>query len=152
MAKQKYPLFDTNSIIEYRQTIENEKNLLGKMRLSMVVYYELTATTIDNSMLKFYDKWFKLFDNDNLLLTPAKTDWYETAKLIRRLRFGEKSASHGKTPKMPNAQKLQNDALIARTAWTNDCFVVTTDVDDFEHFLPFMKNLIIISAEDFFRQ
>lgn len=151
MAKQKYPLFDTNCIIQYRQTIENEKNLLGKMRLSMVVYYELTATTIDNSTLKFYDKWLKLFDKDNLLLTPSMLDWYETSKLIRRLRFGEKSASHGKTPKLSNAQKLQNDALIARTAWTNDCFVVTTDVDDFEYFLPFIKNLIIISAEDFFQ-
>lgn len=77
-------------------------------------------------------------------------DWYETAKVIRRLRFGEKSASRGKTPKISNAQKLQNDALIARSAWTNNCFVVTTDVDDFSLFLPFMKNLEIISAEDFF--
>jgi predicted nucleic acid-binding protein len=152
MAKTKFPLFDTNANIQYSSIIESSKSLIGKMRLSTVVYYELTATTIDVSHLKLYEKWFKALDNLNRLITPSKIDWYETAKLIRRLRFGEKSASHGKTPKMPNAQKLQNDALIARTAWTDDCFVVTTDVDDFEHFQPFMKNLIIISAEDFFRQ
>jgi predicted nucleic acid-binding protein len=150
MAKTKLPLFDTNAIIEYSSIIESSKTLSDKMRLSMVVYYELTATTIDNSALKFYDKWLKLFDKDGLLLTPTTIDWYETSKVIRRLRFGEKSASHGKTPKITHAQKLQNDALIARTAWTNNCFVVTTDVDDFEHFQPFMKKLDIISAEDFF--
>jgi hypothetical protein len=110
----------------------------------------LTATTIDNSFLQLYEKWYKSFQNDGFLLTPSTTDWYETAKVIRRLRFGEKSASHGKTPKISNAQKLQNDALIARTAWTNDCFVITTDIDDFSLFLPFTKNLEIISAEDFF--
>ncbi len=152
MAKQKYPLFDTNAVIQHYEQISTSKNLIAKTRLSMVVFYELTATTIDNSKLKLYDRWLNIADEKELLITPSMTDWYETSKLIRRLRFGEKSASHGKTPKMPNAQKLQNDALIARTAWTNDCFVVTTDVDDFDHFQPFMKNLIIISAEDFFRQ
>ncbi len=116
----------------------------------MVVYYELTATTVEQPNLKLYEKWHRGFFKDGLLLTPAMTDWYETAKLVRRLRFGEKSASHGRTPKIPNAQKLQNDALIARTAWTNDCFIVTDNVGDFLLFLPFMKNLEIISAEEFF--
>lgn len=150
MAKLKFPLFDTSAVIQYREEISSSKNLIGKMRLSMVVYYELTATTIDKSHLKLYEKWHKSFYKDGFLLTPTMTDWYEIAKLIRRLRFGEKSASHGKTPKIAHAQKLQNDALIARTAWTNDCFIVTADVDDFSLFLPFMKNLEIVSAEDFF--
>lgn len=150
MAKIKFPLFDTSAVIQYREEISSSKNLIGKMRLSMVVYYELTATTIDKSHLKLYEKWHKSFYKDGFLLTPTMTDWYETAKVIRRLRFGEKSASHGKTPKLKDAHKLQNDALIARTAWTNDCFVVTTDVDDFSLFLPFMKKLEIVSAKDFF--
>ncbi len=150
MAKNKFPLPDTNAIIQYRQNISSSNTLIGKMRLSMVVFYELTATTVDQSHLKLYEKWHKSFNKDGLLLTPTMLDWYETAKLIRRLRFGEKSASRGKTPKIPNAQKLQNDALIARTARANNCFVVTTDIDDFLLFLPFMKKLEIVFAEDFF--
>lgn len=150
MAKNKFPLFDTNSIIQYRKELSVSKVLITKMRLSMVVFYELTATTIDNSDLRLYEKWRKTLQNLERLLTPDMVDWYETAKTVRRLRFGEKSASRGKTPKISHAQRLQNDALIARTAWTNDCFVVTTDVDDFSLFLPFMKKLQIVSAEDFF--
>ena len=58
MAKTKFPLFDTNAIIQYYLEIESSKTLIGKMRFSMPVYYELTATTIDNSHLKLYEKWF----------------------------------------------------------------------------------------------
>lgn len=150
MAKLKFPLFDTNAIIQYRDQISSSKSLIPKMRLSMVVFYELTSTTIDKSSLKLYEKWLKASLKKELLITPTMTDWYETSKVVRRLRFGEKTASHGKTPKVSNAQKLQNDALIARTAWVNQCFVVTTDIDDFSRFLPFIKNLEIILAEDFF--
>lgn len=150
MAKNKFPLFDTNANIQYRKEISASKFLIPKMRLSIIVFYELTATTVDNSSLQLYERWLKIAVEKELLLTPTMSDWYETAKVIRRLRFGEKSSSRGKTPKISNAQKLQNDALIARTAWTNDCFVVTTDVDDFSLFLPFMKKLEIISAAEFF--
>ena len=150
MSKIKFPLFDTGTIIQYRKEIESSKTLINKMRLSTVVFYELTATTVDKSLLQFYENWYQTFDNQGLLLTPATIDWYETAKIIRRLRFGEKSASHGKTPKLKHAHKLQNDALIARTARSNNCFVITADIDDFSLFLPFMKNLEIISAKNFF--
>jgi predicted nucleic acid-binding protein len=70
--------------------------------------------------------------------------------LIRRLRFGDKSASHGLTPKLVHAHKLQNDALIARTATTAKCYVVTQDTDDFQQFTPFMPKLEVVSGEDFF--
>lgn len=150
MSKIKFPLFDTGTVIQYRREIESSNVLIGKMRLSMVVFYELTATTVDKSELKLYEKWHKSFYRDGYLLTPTMKDWLETAKTIRRLRFGEKTASRGKTPKLPDSHRLQNDALIARTAWANDCFVVTTDIDDFSLFLPFMKRLEIISAEEFF--
>jgi len=150
MAKTKFPLFDTGAIIQYRREIQSSKNLISKMRLSMVVFYELTATTIDQSHLKLYENWRILFNQQGLLFTPTMLDWNETAKLIRRLRFGQKTASHGKTPKLNHAHELQNDALIARTSRLHDCYIVTTDVDDFSHFLPFMKKLEIVSADDFF--
>lgn len=56
MAKNKFPLFDTNSNIQYRKEISASKSLIPKMRLSIVVFYELTATTIDNSSLQLYER------------------------------------------------------------------------------------------------
>ena len=64
--------------------------------------------------------------------------------------IGEKTAAGGKTPKMTDASRMQNDALIARSACLNNCYVVTTNIDDFYKFVPLMEKLEVISAEDFF--
>ena len=120
------------------------------MHFSSVVLYELTATTISADDLDIFENWRKFHDKNDSLITPDKNDWWETAKLIRRLRFGDKSASHGLTPKLQHAQQLQNDALTARTATLAKCYVVTKDIDDFQQFLPFMPNLEIVSDIEFF--
>jgi predicted nucleic acid-binding protein len=148
MSKSKTPLFDSAVYIEYEQFIT--PNLFNKMKFSIVVLYELTATTIDREFLQKFEKLRDELYKRGDLLTPTMFDWWETAKLVRRLRFGEKSVFGGKTPKMPDAPRVQNDALIARSAALNDCFVVTTNVNDFNRFIPFMDKLEIISAEDFF--
>ena len=119
------------------------------MALSVVVLYELTATTIDNTDLKKYETWRKQFEKDKLLLAPTLSDWWECAKVVMRVRHGEKSSSHGKTPKDPHAHRLQNDALIARTAHTNNCYVVTANVKDFNKLKPYMK-FKLVSAKDYF--
>ena len=120
------------------------------MHFSSVVLYELTATTISADDLDIFENWRKFHDKNDSLITPDKNDWWETAKLIRRLRFGDKSASHGLTPKIRHAQQLQNDALIARTATLAKCYAVTKDVNDFQQFVPFMPNLEIVSDIEFF--
>jgi len=124
--------------------------LIEKMRLSIVVLYELTATTIRKSDFQELDYIRQTFHKRGDLLVPTMTDWWETVKMIRRLRFGEKTAAQGKTPKMPDAYRLQNDALIARSASLHECFVVTTNINDFNHFVPYMEKLEIISADEFF--
>ena len=124
--------------------------LIEKMRLSIVVLYELTATTIRKSDFQELDYIRQTFHKRGDLLVPTMTDWWETVKMIRRLRFGEKTAAQGKTPKMPDAYRLQNDALIARSASLHECFVVTTNINDFNHFEPYMEKLEIISADEFF--
>jgi predicted nucleic acid-binding protein len=148
MSKLKSPLFDTAVYIEYEQQIT--PNLFNKMKFSMVVLYELTATTIDRQLLQKFERIKVELNKRGDLVTPTMTDWWETAKMIRRLRFGEKSAAGGKTPKIPDASRMQNDALIARNAYLNDCYVVTTNFEDFVRFVPFMENLEIVAAEDFF--
>lgn len=148
MSRNKRPLLDTAAFIEYKSRINN--TLLEKIKMSMVVLYELTATTVRKDDFQELNNIRQIFLKRGDLITPAMSDWWETAKLIRRLRFGEKTASRGKTPKLTDAHRLQKDALIARNAYLNDCFMVTTNWEDFDKFVPFMENLVVIAAEDFF--
>ena len=151
MPKFKSFVFDQNIFTEYSSILGNKSNgLVFKMHFSSVVLYELTATTISADDLDIFENWRKFHDKNATLITPDKVDWWETAKLIRRLRFGDKSASHGLTPKLQHAHQLQNDALIARTATLAKCYVVTKDIDDFQQFVPFMPNLEIVSDIEFF--
>ena len=123
------PVFDMNVFVEYDKFITDKD--YGKMALSSVVLYELTATTIDKSIRQKYAAWRKAYTELERYLTPTSEDWWESSKIVSRMRFGEKSVSQGKTPKDPNAQKRQNDVLIARTAYAQKFFVVTSNLEDF---------------------
>lgn len=136
-----YPLFDTNVFLEYKTTIKEYANV---MRLSSIVLYELVATTIDDGSLQRFDTWRTTANKDHRLLTPSMIDYWETAKAVRRLRF------LNLTSKTTTPTELQNDALIARTAWRNNCFVVTSDVDDFAYLQKVMPKLEVIPADVFF--
>lgn len=148
MSKLKKPLLDSAVFIQYEKQIST--SLFAKMKLSIVVLYELTATTIENEALQKIEIFKNVSSKRGDLITPTMSDWWETAKVIRRLRFGEKTAAGGKTPKTPDAARMQNDALIARSACLNNCYVVTTNIDDFNKFIPLMDKLEVISAKDFF--
>ncbi len=150
MAKFKNFVFDQNIFTTHWKKIGNSPLLLAKIHFSSVVLYELTATTISADDLDIFENWRKFHDKNETLITPDKNDWWETAKVIRRLRFGDKSASHGLTPKLQHAHQLQNDALIARTATLAKCYVVTKDLEDFQQFLPFLPNLEIVGDIEFF--
>lgn len=141
------PVFDMNVFVEY-ENILTEKDI-AKMALSAVVLYELTATTIDKTRWQKYITWRKFFEKDDLYLVPNSEDWWETAKLVSRIRFGEKSAARGKTPKMPDAQRLQNDALIARAAYNRKFFVVTSNTEDFRKIQQFL-NVEVVAAKEYF--
>ena len=142
----KSPLLDTNVFIEY----EISEAVLSKMYLSTVVLYELIAANIDDSTLDLYSSWKKAYNDSHLLLTPTMSDWFESSKLIRNLLRGQKSKTKGYVQKITSAQQQQNDALIARTTFLHNCFVVTNNVKDFEKFLPYLKGLIIVPSSYFF--
>ncbi len=120
------------------------------MFISSVVLYELIAANIDQSTLEMYASWKAAATAKKRLLTPTPTDWFESSKLVRNLLRGQKSSSTGTVKKVTSAQQQQNDALIARTAWMHDCFVVTDNQRDFKKFEPYMKGLLVVPADDFF--
>ncbi len=141
----KHPLLDSNVFIE--RIIPSQ--VLRQMYLSSVVLYELTATSVDRSTLQLYTSWRKSAITRKRLLTPAASDWFECSKLIRNLLLGSKSRSKGIVSKTTTAQQQQNDALIARTAVLNNCYVVTNNVRDFERFKPYMDGLVVVPANEF---
>lgn len=120
------------------------------MYLSSVVLYELIAANIDHETYETYASWRTAFSSSNRLLVPTSIDWFECSKLVRNLLRGQKSRTQGTVKKVTSAQQQQNDALIARTAWMHDCFVVTSNERDFNKFKPYMNGLVVVPADDFF--
>ena len=142
------PVFDTDIFATYRKYLTKKDFQI--MSLSILVLYELVARPVRQEEFDLFDGWREKYKNLDRLIIPTYDDIWTSAQAIRKMRLDEQRQHKGTTPAMENATAFQNDALIARTAWTNNCFIVTADVDDFSLFLPFMKNLEIVSAEDFF--
>ena len=138
MAKS--PVFDTSVFSSHKKKVEKD---IAFALLPSIVLYELTATSIDESTLQKYERWRKLLIENERLLTPTATDWWETAKAIRRLYIK-------KTFPVSKLKTLQNDALIARLAVKNKGFVVTMDVDDYEIIKREMPKLEVVPADYFF--
>ena len=138
MAKK--PIFDTSVFSDYSSKIET---IYLSALFPSVIFYELVATSIDETTLKKYERWRTSLGRINRIITPTSNDWWETAKSIRRL-YINKVAQENKL------KTLRNDALLARLALKHDGFIVTHDVDDFEIIKKDMKQLLIISATDFF--
>lgn len=109
----KLPVFDTSIFSSHKKKVEKD---IAFALLSSIVLYELTATA---------------------------TDWWETAKAIRRLY-------NKRTFPVSKLKTLQNDALIARLSVKNHGFVVTMDVDDYEIIKREMPKLEVVSADYFF--
>ncbi len=141
------PVFDMNVFVQYKKSISDYH--FSKMALSSVVLYELTATTIDKSEWQKFTLWRKAFTRLERYLVPNSDDWWEASKIASRIRHGEKSQAGGKTPKNPYVQKLQNDILIARTAFAQNFFVVTSNLTDFQKIRQFL-NVEIVAAEEYF--
>lgn len=140
-------VFDTNIFISYN--IFDKPTLLKKSTLSAVVLYELTCNPMDKFELEIFRRLKVAAEKEKRLLTPTTEDWWEAAKIVSRIRYGQKSDSYGLIPKDPHAERIQNDALIARTVYTTKCTLVTNNIDDFNRIKPFCK-IKFVSGKDFF--
>ena len=138
MAKS--PVFDTSVFSPYGKLIEPQ---ISFALFPSIVFYELTATSIDESILKKYERWQISLTKIDRVLTPTANDWWETAKAIRRLYLK-------KTAPVSKLKTLQNDALIARLSVKNKGFVVMMDVDDYKIIRRGMPKLEVVSADYFF--
>ena len=138
MAKK--PIFDTSIFAAYSHKVEA---IYTSALFPTIVFYELAATSIDETTLQKYERWRIALSKINGIVNPTAKDWWETAKPIRRL-YLMKAAPQSKL------KTLRNDALIARLAATQDGFIVTHDVDDFLLIQRAMPKLSVIAADEFF--
>jgi len=136
----KKPIFDTSVFSDYAEEIEE---IYTSALFPTVVLYELTATSIDDSTLQKYERWRISLNKINSIINPTKTDWWETAKAIRRLYLA-------KAAPQTKIKTLRNDALISRLAVIHEGFVVTHDIDDFQIIQKVLPKLEVISAAEFF--
>ena len=136
----KSPIFDTSTIIEYSAEVEN---LYHSAFFASIVFFELIATSTDHSTLKKYSRWRDALKKADRILSPTENDFWETAKTINRMYLNQ-IAQESKL------KTLRMDALIARLAVKSKNLIVTVDVDDFEIIKKDMKQLVIISATEFF--
>ncbi|CAN5195714.1 hypothetical protein BH20ACI1_BH20ACI1_01130 [soil metagenome] len=108
------------------------------------MFFELVATSINQDELKLYSIWRSEFKKADRILTPTENDIWETAKAIRRLYIN-------KIAPQTKLVTLRTDALIARLSIKQkNSFIVTDDIDDFLIIKREMKDLRVISAEEFF--
>ncbi len=136
-----HPIFDTNTIIKYRNEVENYFKINYFVSF---VFFELIATSISQDELKLYSTWREKLKKSNQILSPTENDIWETAKAIRRMYLN-------KIAPQTKLATLRTDALIARlSVKQKDSFLVTDDVDDFQIIKREMSELKIISADDFF--
>ncbi len=138
MAKS--PIFDTSTVIQYSFDVES---LYYSALFPSIVFFELIATSIDESAYKKYFRWRNALKKAERILSPTETDWWETSKLIRRMYLN-------KTAQESKLKTLRMDSLIARLTVKHHGFVVTVDLDDFDLIKKVMPDLQVISAEDFF--
>lgn len=136
-----HPIFDTSSVIKYRTEI---KKYFETLYFASMVFFELVATSINQDELKLYSDWRRDLNAEKRILSPTENDIWETAKAIRRL-YINKIAPQSKL------LTLRTDAVIARLSIKQkDSFIVTDDIDDFLIIKREMKDLRVISAEEFF--
>lgn len=136
-----YPLLDTSVFSTYKKQIDAN---FDSFHFSVVVFYELMASMIDESTMRKYEHWLKILDKADKLLIPTRTDWIIAAKSVRRLRH-LRLVDKNLTPTV-----LQNDALIARSSYLHKCFVVTDNIRDYALLQKVMPKLEVIPATDFF--
>ena len=135
------PIFDTSTVIKYRSQL---KPVLRVAYFPSLVFFELVSTSINQDELKLYSSWRNEFKKSNRILSPTENDIWETAKAIRRMYLN-------KIAPQTKLVTLRTDALIARLSIKQkDSFIVTDDVDDFQIIKREMKELRVISADEFF--
>ena len=145
-----YFTYDTSVIVSRKLSLhEMPRNFV----MSAVVMMELMSSAADGSRRKSYERFFRQFQEDNLLIVPNVDDWLLAAKIMFLLTQDRKRAGKGKLKRLPPgaSQRLALDVLIAVSARRWKAQVVTENWGDFKAIQRYC-NATIIKAAQFFRR
>lgn len=155
---QRIRIFDSNAYSSYKNKLRPSD--IQNSALSMIVFYELTATKITSKKRRLWDGYFRFHQNNDTLITPNKEDWRICSQIIWQMHLNGESV-----PKPATA--LQNDALICQSAiaWHLEnplerppCAIITENFKHFSLIADYLnkrlkKNqpkLIIVPAKNYF--
>ncbi|HSE18499.1 MAG TPA: hypothetical protein VLB46_15705 [Pyrinomonadaceae bacterium] len=146
-----YFTYDTSVIISRKIAALHEmpKNFL----MSAVVLMELTGSARDQSRKKAYERAFRQFQENNLLIVPNTDDWLLASKIMFLLAEGRRRDGKGRLKRLPAgaSQRLALDVLIAVSAQRWKAQVVTENWADFKAIQRYC-NTTVIKAAQFFRR
>ena len=145
-----YFTYDTSVIISRKLALhEMPRNFV----MSAVVLMELASSAEEKSRRKSYERSFRQYQEDNLLIVPTADDWLLAAKIMFLLTEGRRREGRGKLKRLPPgaSQRLALDVLIAVSARRWKAQVVTENWADFKAIQRYC-NATIIKAGQFFRR
>jgi predicted nucleic acid-binding protein len=120
--------------------------------MSAVVMLELMSSAVDSSRRKSYERFFRQYQEDKLLIVPYVDDWLLAAKILFLLTQDRRHEGRGKLKRLPPgaSQRLALDVLIAVSARRWEAQVVTENWADFKAIQRYCDTKIIKAAQ-FFR-
>jgi len=144
-----YFTYDTSVIVSRKLSFhEMPRNFV----LSAIVMMELMSSAADSSRHKSYERSFRQFQGDNLLIVPNDDDWLLAGKIMFLLSQDRRREGRGKLKRLPPgaSQRLALDVLIAVSAKRWKAQVVTENWADFKAIQRYC-NATIIKAAQFFK-
>lgn len=150
-------IFDANVFSTHKNALTS--NDYFNSALSVVVYYELTATKIESKKRRFWNKIVDFHRSQDTLLSPTADDWRVCSQMIWQM--------HQNRENVPSeATAFQNDALICQSAisWQRadknqrSCAIITENTKHFlllaeylnERLLLAEPKLVVVDAKDYF--
>ena len=146
-----YFTYDTSVIIARK--VLNFKRMPQNFLWSAVVLMELIAGAKDLSQRKAYERLYREYKEDNLLIVPIEEDWLLAAKILFLLTHARKRLHKGKLKQLPPgaSQRLALDVLLAVSARRWKAQVVSENWSDFKAIQRYC-NTTIVKATHFFRR
>src|SRR6185312_13483672 len=111
-----YFTYDTSVLISRKMT--DFQRMPADFLLSAVVFMEITAGSDDKSNRKSYERIFRRYRDNRLLIVPSADDWLLASKILFLLAHERRGSQGGKLQRLPPGmpQRLALDVLIAVSA------------------------------------
>jgi predicted nucleic acid-binding protein len=144
-----YFTYDTSVIISRK--ISDLHEMPQNYVMSAVVLMELLSSAADRTMSKVYERLFRQYQRDKLLIVPTDEDWLFASRILFLLTQARRWEQKGKLTRLSAgaSQHIALDVLIAVSARRWKAQVVTENWSDFKAIQRYCNTTIIKAAQFF---